>query len=738
VTLSHVIISGRTIKLGRLIGKGGEGEVYAIADDPNHAIKIYTTADRLTREDKIAAMVSGDLAKRSPLAAFPVAVAHLKDGSFGGFVMRLMSGHKPLHELYAPGPRKHNFPQADYRFLARAATNIARAFASIHAASCVVGDINHSGILVSTQATAALIDADSFQFSDGKERYLCRVGVPEYTPPELQGKSLQGVVRTTDHDAFGLAVVLFQVLLMGRHPFVGTVRKGEIPPLHENVQNFRYAYTDVRDVGMDQPPGTPALADFAPDLASLFDRAFAKGFVGNRPSASDWVRALDRFESTLSQCPDNPLHFGPKDASDCAWCEMERQLGTFLFLPYLPSGPSAPKVDPGQSFNIEIVWARIERVKVLSPDQLNPRIPRTSNPAATEAARKAKVVNPSSRFPWEGAGFIVAGIGLLVLAPKAWFIALVLGWFGMSALKSKPAAAKVDAAPFRNAFVDAQTQWFREVENWRRRVGHTELFTLKEQLKAARSSHLEAKDEERRLTEEYKARRREIQLNSYLDGFDLSTAGLKGIGQAKLSTLSSYGIDTAADISKARLQTVPGFGEALTARLIEWRDQKAARFVYNTAPNDSDRRESARISALVDAKLSQLRITLNAGALDLEVRARRVQEFAEREDAALIKLHQRVAQARADLEYLNEPIPFVSPPQTNGQFTPSSSRSSPLTQTAPPSPQPPTRSPSSGTTPSCPRCGSLMRQRLARRGRNAGSYFWGCSRYPSCKGTRHV
>lgn len=38
--------------------------------------------------------------------------------------------------------------------------------------------------------------------------------------------------------------------------------------------------------------------------------------------------------------------------------------------------------------------------------------------------------------------------------------------------------------------------------------------------------------------------------------------------------------------------------------------------------------------------------------------------------------------------------------------------------------------------PSCPRCGSQMVMRPARRGPNAGSHFWGCSNYPKCRGTR--
>jgi restriction system protein len=43
----------------------------------------------------------------------------------------------------------------------------------------------------------------------------------------------------------------------------------------------------------------------------------------------------------------------------------------------------------------------------------------------------------------------------------------------------------------------------------------------------------------------------------------------------------------------------------------------------------------------------------------------------------------------------------------------------------------------SGTEPrGCPRCGSKMVRRTARRGEHTGKDFLGCSRYPACKGTR--
>ncbi len=39
-------------------------------------------------------------------------------------------------------------------------------------------------------------------------------------------------------------------------------------------------------------------------------------------------------------------------------------------------------------------------------------------------------------------------------------------------------------------------------------------------------------------------------------------------------------------------------------------------------------------------------------------------------------------------------------------------------------------------SPACPTCGGLMMARTARKGSRAGVQFWGCAKYPACKGTR--
>ena len=42
--------------------------------------------------------------------------------------------------------------------------------------------------------------------------------------------------------------------------------------------------------------------------------------------------------------------------------------------------------------------------------------------------------------------------------------------------------------------------------------------------------------------------------------------------------------------------------------------------------------------------------------------------------------------------------------------------------------------PKEESTPDCPKCGSGMALRKVRQGKNAGNTFWGCTRFPACRG----
>ena len=236
---------GAPIALGEELGSGGEGAVYPVVDAPDLVAKIYFEPPEAGKAAKLSAMARLAPPELLRIAAWPTDLLLDENGTVRGFLMRRVSSREDAHELYSPKSRRRAFPDADFRFIVRAAANVARAFAQLHSLGHVIGDVNHGNALVGRDATVMLIDCDSFQVKDGEASFTCDVGVPLFTPPELQGRNFRGLTRSADHDAFGLAVLLFHFLYMGRHPFAGLYADGEIQSSRRSPN---------RDLRMGQTP----------------------------------------------------------------------------------------------------------------------------------------------------------------------------------------------------------------------------------------------------------------------------------------------------------------------------------------------------------------------------------------------------------------------------------------------------------------------------------------------------
>ncbi len=154
--------NGGQIRLGRQIGKGGEGAVFETQNHSEVAVKLYWPNKAASRRDKIAAMVASAWSKSSSFVAYPIDALYTPAGVFAGFAMRRVDGHKPVHLLYSPSSRKLEFAGANFRFLILAALNAARAVASVHATDCVIGDKAPASIMSSERVTTTISD---WQFS---------------------------------------------------------------------------------------------------------------------------------------------------------------------------------------------------------------------------------------------------------------------------------------------------------------------------------------------------------------------------------------------------------------------------------------------------------------------------------------------------------------------------------------------------------------------------------------------
>lgn len=283
------------------LAEGGEATIYRISGQPNFLVKLYNEVNPM-RSAKVRMMLRKapiqDPSK--PFLAWPVdAIVSGRKGDVIGCVIPNGRMTLTLLDVFTPKLRQKLCPNIDAKFLARVAYNLCVAFSRAHAYGLFIGDVNEQNVLVRQDSTVMLIDADSFQIKEGNLVYPCVVGRPEYTPPELVGKSFARAKRSIEHDLFGLSVLVFQLFMNGRHPFDGV---DDVPTVEERIRLGRFPHSFPRIPGTMPPPDTRLSALPGP-LVKLFNQAFVDGHSSprNRPSAETWASAL-RSTETLTAC----------------------------------------------------------------------------------------------------------------------------------------------------------------------------------------------------------------------------------------------------------------------------------------------------------------------------------------------------------------------------------------------------------------------------------------------------
>jgi len=326
------------INLSVSLGRGGEACIYAVPSDGDSVAKVYhkPTANHAK---KLRAMLANP--PENPTAnlghisiAWPQELITTTDGNktIIGFIMPRIRGMRPIIDFYNPRTRRQHCPLFNYQYLVRTARNLAAAFAALHNSGYCVGDVNESNILVSDTALVSLVDTDSFQVPDLKNNlvYRCGVGKAEFTPPELQNKVFAQHDREVYHDLFGLAVVIFQLLMEGTHPFSGIFQGTAEPPAYEvRIAAGHFTYSQKCQVPYLPTPIAPPWEMLHPSLQELFVQCFEAGHNNPqlRPSAQTWLSALTEAEDALITCTANPQHRYSNHLHSCPWCERSLRLG---------------------------------------------------------------------------------------------------------------------------------------------------------------------------------------------------------------------------------------------------------------------------------------------------------------------------------------------------------------------------------------------------------------------------
>ena len=256
---------------------------------------------------------------------------------------------------------------------------------AVHRVDAVIGDFQERNILVADTTEVTLVDCDSMQFTDvGGRQYLCAVGRPEFTAPELAGLDLRSQPRAQPSDLFALAVHIHLLLMAGNHPFL----RGQWTGTGDQPDALTLARSGQWAGGpgslLHTHPLAPPLDFLPPDIQRLFVRAFTDGATdpNRRPSATEWRTALSTIQVT--SCPRG--HQIPVEADPCPWCRIDDERSVRRTQRAAFAAPAAP-------------------TEQLPPQRVTPIVP---GPPAGYPAPPAK----RSRTPLIAAGALVAAIAL--------------------------------------------------------------------------------------------------------------------------------------------------------------------------------------------------------------------------------------------------------------------------------------------------------------------------------------
>lgn len=324
---------GAPIQLGKELGRGGEGIVYAT--DRNgmvakilHDNKLQEEPLRRAKLECMMTNIPGEIftpksatTSRRINIAWPTSLI-LQNGQFCGYMMPKITRSNELNIIINPANRTRQKLTLNTYDLYRIAHNVCTVYRVFHEKNYVIGDINTKNIMVNTEMQITVVDCDSIQVRDQRTNQLfpCKVGVPEYTAPELVGTTLATVERTPNHDGFSIAVLVFQLLMQGYHPFGGIQTPSEPyadDVVFYNMQHGIFPFDRASQHRCTPPPRAPDYEAVIPaPIQALFRQAF---LTKVRPTAAEWTTALKSVMDSFVTCAHDSTHRHPQGSS-CTFC----------------------------------------------------------------------------------------------------------------------------------------------------------------------------------------------------------------------------------------------------------------------------------------------------------------------------------------------------------------------------------------------------------------------------------
>jgi len=224
-----------------------------------------------------------------------------------------------------------------------------------------------------------------------------------------------------------------------------------------------------------------------------------------------------------------------------------------------------------------------------------------------------------------------------------------VGWVMANSVGSGPRAE--ERAKRRRELEAAQRAYDQCLERLRSDAGPEGFLAKRAELAKLRAEYEELPKAEQHEMMTLHSSAQDRQKAKFLDRFFIDSAEIPGVGPARKATLRSYGIETAADISRQRVRQIRGFGDSLTRAVVDWRASCERQFRFNpaTAVSDADRNT---VRAKFAARRTALESQLTAGPSHLQQFRHMASSRAAALQPEVNQSVKQLAQAKADLAFI--------------------------------------------------------------------------------------
>lgn len=302
--------SGNPLQLGEKeeFASGGEGTVYRCPQNPRLLIKVYqkrildNPVKREALERRLRDMIGIQEIKQNDAFAWPLMLVYDKDRRIAGFVMRSVRGTS-LMALQGQQQIARFFPTWNRKDLALVAEDFLEKVRLLVRHGILVNDFNPRNFIVGKDHRVRFIDCDSFQIpaSKGGAPHIATSYFGSHAAPELLlHPEMLNTPRGEEQARFSAAIVVFQLLMCGLHPY--NHRNGGTP--ENNLKSGKCPLG--QGSGAMLPVGWYNLVSYLPyTLMNVFVRMFRDGH-GNpsaRPKLSELLGEVRKFLFVMNKDP---------------------------------------------------------------------------------------------------------------------------------------------------------------------------------------------------------------------------------------------------------------------------------------------------------------------------------------------------------------------------------------------------------------------------------------------------